>query len=83
MHPVTKMLFGVVMMVGSAYAVYASIGTPWDLWSAFVTVVMGVVPALIFLIGLFIVWLELDEIKIERELKKEEEKVAKSKTKKK
>ncbi|MFH8080393.1 MAG: hypothetical protein QXO84_00730 [Candidatus Aenigmatarchaeota archaeon] len=37
-------------------------------------VIEGTVPPFIALIGLFIVWLELDELRIERELKAEEEK---------
>lgn len=50
--------------------------TPLDsLW----TVIQGTVPPLIALIGLFIVWLELDEWRIERELKAEEEKEKKKK----
>jgi hypothetical protein len=40
----------------------------------FLIVVNGMLPPLIFLIGLFIVWLEWDEWRIERELRKEEEK---------
>jgi hypothetical protein len=46
-------------------------------------VVLGVVPAFIFLIGAFIVWLEYDEWKIERELAtegaKEKEEIKKKK----
>lgn len=71
MHGAAKIFLGAIMMIGSVYAVYYSIGTTWDLWSAFLTVLMGVIPLLIFLVGLFIVWLELDELKIEKELKKE------------
>ena len=40
----------------------------------FLTVVNGAIPPLVLLIGIFIVWLEYDEWKIERELKREEEK---------
>jgi len=36
-------------------------------------VIQGTVPPFLALIGLFIVWLELDELRIEKELKKEEE----------
>lgn len=34
----------------------------------------GSIPPFLMLIGLFMIWLELDEMKIEKELKKEEEK---------
>jgi uncharacterized membrane protein YwzB len=37
-----------------------------------ITLLNGGVPIGVFFIGLFIVWLELDEIKIDREIKSEE-----------
>ncbi|MBL7169551.1 MAG: hypothetical protein ISS48_00855 [Candidatus Aenigmarchaeota archaeon] len=56
-------------------------------------VLQGMIPGLVMLIGLFVVWLELDEWRIEKELKKEEKKeevkvktakpIAKKKTEKK
>ena len=42
-------------------------------------VLQGTVPPLMALIGLFVVWLELDEWRIEKELKAEEEKEKKKK----
>jgi uncharacterized membrane protein YwzB len=42
--------------------------------SDLVTLLDGGIPIGIFLIGLFIVWLELDEIKIDREIKSEDKK---------
>jgi cell division protein FtsX len=83
MGPIAKMFIGVLLMVGSVVAVIASIGTQFDLLKALITVVLGVVPALVFLIGVFIVWLEWDELKIERELAKEEEEEKKKAKKKK
>lgn len=71
-------------------AVLASL---WWMWSGssqlidrnwlidFIIVVNGALPVLVFLLGVFILWLEYDEWKIERELKKEEEKVSKKKKK--
>ena len=81
MHPLGKILIGLILMVGSAAAVYYSHpawgGTPYpilgDLWESFKIVVGGMLPPFVFLIGLFIVWLEWDEWRIERELKAEEE----------
>lgn len=81
MNVAAKILGGLIMMAGSAYVVYWSTQTPWNLWNAFVTVVEGVVPALVFLIGLFVVWLEVDEMKIEKELKLEEAKAKRAKKK--
>lgn len=66
------------MIIGSVAAVWYSRGNEsYDLWEAFKVVVMGIVPAMVFLLGLFIVWLELDELKIEKELAKEEKKTKK------
>jgi hypothetical protein len=70
------------MMVGSIAAVVYSMGNNVEilgisipnLWVAFKTVVLGIVPALIFVVGLFIVWLELDELRVEGELKEERKK---------
>ena len=72
-----KLLIGAIMVIGSVAVVWYSRGTSYDLWEAFKVVVMGIVPAMVFLLGLFIMWLELDEIKIERELAKEEKKTKK------
>src|SRR3989338_1458643 len=44
------------------------------LWQSLVTLLVGSIPPLVMLIGLFVVWLELDEWRIEKELKKEEPK---------
>jgi hypothetical protein len=45
---------------------------PW--LDNFVIVLTGVIPIFLILLGLLIVWLEVDEIKMEKELKKEESK---------
>lgn len=77
MGPALKILIGLALMVGSVVAVAQY--PQWGLVSAFMTVVKGTVPAFLFLIGLFMVWLELDELRIERELKREERKLRKKK----
>ena len=46
----------------------------------FIIVLTGIIPPFLILIGLFVVWLEIDEIKAEREIRAEE---AKEKPKKK
>jgi len=53
------------------------------LWESLITMIVGFLPGLLLLIGLFIVWLELDEWKIERELKKAEEEEKEEKKEKK
>ena len=52
------------------------------LLSSLKTVVLGIIPTFVIVIGLFIIWLELDEWRIEKELKAEEEKEKKKKKKK-
>ena len=48
----------------------------------FLIVLTGVIPIFLILVGLFVVWLELDEIKMERELKAEERKSKEAEAKK-
>lgn len=80
MHPIGKIIIGLILMGGSAYAV---LNYPeWRLLPAFITVVKGIVPAFVFLIGLFIVWLELDELRIERELRTEKRRAARTRKRK-
>jgi len=44
--------------------------------SNFIIVVTGLIPAILILLGVFIVWLEADELKAEKEMKTEEPKEA-------
>lgn len=48
------------------------LGTPG--WLDLKVLLNGGIPVAAFLIGLFIVWLEMDELRIEKELKTEEKK---------
>ncbi len=79
MHPLTKALIGIILMIVSAWwvwkgsAMYIGRSGIEDL----ITVLNGAVPVFVFLLGLFIVWLEYDEWKIEKELEKEEKKLRK------
>jgi hypothetical protein len=65
LHPIAKIVIGVILIVGSAWVVYKY--TLDEFW----LIVKGIVPPLVFIVGLFIVWLEYDELRIERELKQE------------
>ena len=68
MYPIIKIVIGIVLMIASICWIASDrFGALLDLK----TVLNGVIPIAIFLIGLFILWLELDEIKIEKEIKKE------------
>ena len=82
MHPAVKVLIGLIMVaVGLGLfvdSISPILGTtkyiPGDWLQNFIIVVTGVIPIFLILIGLFVVWLEIDELKLERELKEEEEK---------
>jgi len=65
LHPIAKIVIGAILIVGSAWVVYKY--TLDEFW----LIVKGIVPPLVFIVGLFIVWLEYDELRIERELKQE------------
>lgn len=45
-------------------------GVNW--WNNFLVVVTGIIPALLILIGVFVVWLEADELSAEKEMATEE-----------
>ncbi len=63
MHPIIKVLFGAILLVGSIAVIYQ-----YTL-DEFYLVAKGIVPPFVALLGLFIMWLELDELRIEKELK--------------
>jgi len=50
-----------------------------DWLGSFITILQGFIPAFIVLVGLFMVWLEADELKMQKELEKEEKAEAKGK----
>ncbi len=55
---------------------------PGDWLTNFLIVLTGFIPPFLIIIGLFVVWLEIDEIKAEREIRAEEEKEKEEKSKK-
>jgi hypothetical protein len=65
LHPIAKIVIGAILIMGSAWVV--CMYTLDEFW----LIVKGIVPPLVFIVGLFIVWLECDELRIERELKQE------------
>ena len=91
MHPLVKLLIGIILLVvplglyvyefmyGQQFSIFGyNIYLLKSLW----TVLQGMIPPFLMVIGLFIIWLELDEWRIERELKLEEKKEKKRKRKK-
>ena len=89
MHPAGKLLIGVILLVVplGLYAyefMYESLMIPGtgiylNLKGSLWTVLQGIIPPFLIVIGLFIIWLELDEWRIERELKIEEKKAKRKK----
>jgi cadmium resistance protein CadD (predicted permease) len=82
MHPVAKILIGFILLViglglfvdsSDAIVLSGVSGTLGINWLGnFVIVLTGVIPIFLILIGLFVIWLEMDELKTEKELNKEE-----------
>ena len=80
MHAAVKVIIGILLLliglglfVDSAYD-NAITGVPINWLENFVIVLTGVIPIFLILIGLFVIWLEVDELKAEKEFKLEEEK---------
>ena len=55
---------------------------PGDWFSNFLVMLTGIIPPFLIIIGLFVVWLEFDEIKAEKEMRAEEKKAKKKEEKK-
>lgn len=83
MHPAAKIIIGLILIVASIYYIVRGVPGYFEPgWPALLTVIKGLVPLGVLFIGIFIVWLEWDELRIERELKAEEKKLEKRKKKK-
>jgi uncharacterized membrane protein YciS (DUF1049 family) len=82
MNAALKLLIGLVLialglglLIDSVIPILGVVGTFGIDWFAnLIVVITGILPAFFILLGLFVVWLEVDEMKAEKELKKEEEK---------
>ncbi|MCX6817908.1 MAG: hypothetical protein NTU57_03545 [Candidatus Aenigmarchaeota archaeon] len=91
MHAVVKIILGLVLVlvglglfVDSVYPIMGVKGTFGIDWlSNFVIVLTGVIPIFLILIGLFIVWLEADEMKTAKEFQEPIEEVKEEKKRKK
>jgi len=72
----TKVVGGLILiLIGLGLfidSVTPIVGTGIEWVSNFIIVLTGVIPILLILVGLFVVWLEIDEIKVRRDLEKEE-----------
>jgi len=88
MHPAVKMLIGIIFLIVplGLYAYefmygeqFSILGINIYLLKSLWIVLQGIIPPFFIVIGIFIIWLELDEWKIEKELKSEEKKEKKKK----
>ncbi len=80
MHAAVKVIIGIIILViglgffvDSAYN-NAITGVEIHWLENFVIVLTGIIPIFLILLGLFVIWLEVDELKAEKEFKVEEEK---------
>jgi hypothetical protein len=89
MHAVIKVLLGLILIgVGLALfvdSVYPMVDIPIissiDWLGNFIVLLTGFIPPFLIIIGLFVVWLEIDEIKAEKEIRAEEKKEKKEEKK--
>ena len=87
MHPALKILLGFVFIAVGLGLFVDSImpnpitGVQWV--TNFIILLTGFIPPFLILIGLFVVWLEIDELKVQREIEEEEKKEKKPGRKKK
>jgi hypothetical protein len=77
MHPAAKVLIGLILILLGLGLFVDSVmpliwGYPW--LENFIIVLTGIIPIFLIIIGLFVVWLEVDELKAQKELKAEERK---------
>ena len=75
LNPWIKIIIGLVLAVASAWYIingFQGIVSPG--WEFLFIVIKGLVPLLAFIFGIFWIWLNWDEIRIEKELEKESEK---------
>ena len=89
MNAAAKLLIGLILiaiglglLIDSVLPILGGKGTLGiDWFGNFIVVLTGVIPPFLILLGLFVVWLEMDEMKAEKELKREEEKAKKAEEK--
>lgn len=76
MHPAIKIIIGLVLIiiglglfVDSVVPISGDLGTFGIDWlTNFLVVITGVIPIFLIMVGLFVVWLEADELKAQKEI---------------
>jgi uncharacterized membrane protein YwzB len=76
MGAIVKILIGAVLMIASVWWVFQGSGQLIHRFylTDLITLLNAAIPIVVFIIGLFVLWLELDELRIEKELKTEKKK---------
>lgn len=71
MKAILKILIGTIFVIGGIYWYFVnlSLGTGLMNWQAFVLLFKGFFGFFVFLLGIFIVWLEADELRIRKDAK--------------
>lgn len=91
MHALAKVFIGIILLVvplglyAYEYLYHVNptfIGLEFNFLGSLWIILQGMIPPMLMVLGLFIIWLELDEWKIEKELKTEEKKEKKKEKKK-
>jgi len=75
MHPAVGIVVGIVLVVVGLALFFVPQLQPQPWWwvNQLVTVIAGMIPAFLILIGVFLVWLQADELKSKEPEKEEEE----------
>lgn len=91
MHPAAKVIIGLILIiiglglfvdsVTPILGVQGTFGIDW--LTNFIVVLTGVIPIFLILVGLFVVWLEIDELKSQKEIAEEKKADEKKEEKKK
>ena len=74
MHPAAKVVIGLILILIGLGLFMDSVtplfrtGVEW--LTNFIIVLTGVIPIFLIVLGLFVVWLEVDELRAQKELKK-------------
>jgi protein-S-isoprenylcysteine O-methyltransferase Ste14 len=86
MHSAAKVIIGLILIIIGLFLFVDSVtpltGTTGtfgiDWLGNFIIVLTGIIPIFLILIGLFVVWLEIDELKTQKELSEEKKELPKT-----
>lgn len=87
MHSAAKVIIGLILIIiglflfaDSVVPISGQTGTFGIDWLGnFIIVLTGVIPIFLILVGLFVVWLEIDELKMQKDISEEKKETKKEK----